>query len=74
MVDTPAVEAQLNERQKKMMLILVQGEALTSRRCEMEFQVTRETAAQDFNLLMELGLAKRIGKGRSTHYILGTKT
>ena len=74
MVVTPSVEARLNERQKKMMLILVQGEELTSRRCEAEFQVTRETAAQDFNLLMELGLAKRIGKGRSTHYILGTKT
>jgi ATP-dependent DNA helicase RecG len=71
---TPAIETELNERQKKMMLILVQGEELTSRRCEVEFKITRETAAQDFKHFIELGLAKRVGKGRSTHYILRTKT
>jgi predicted HTH transcriptional regulator len=70
---TPAVEAQLNERQKKMMLLLVQGEEITSRRCEVEFQVTRDTAARDFNLLIGLDLAKKVGKGRSTRYVLGAK-
>ena len=70
---TPAVEAQLNERQKKMVALLVAGEKLTSRRCEDEFGVTRDTAARDFNLLMELGLASRQGRGRSTSYILATK-
>ena len=55
-VVTPALEAQLNERQKKMVVLLVAGEKLTSRRCEDEFGVTRDTAARDFNLLMELGL------------------
>jgi predicted HTH transcriptional regulator len=71
---TPAVEAQLNERQKKMVALLASGENLTSRRCEDEFDVTRDTAARDFALLMELGLATRQGRGRSTSYILAAKS
>jgi predicted HTH transcriptional regulator len=66
---TPAVEAQLNERQKKILSLLVEGEELTSRRCEEQFGVTRETTSQDFKLLIQLGLAKRIGQGRSTRYL-----
>jgi len=66
---TPAVEAQLNERQKKMLLLLVQGESLTSRLCEEQFHVTRDTAVRDFKILVELGLAKKEGKGRSVRYI-----
>ncbi len=68
---TPAVEAQLNERQRKMLLLLVQGEELTSRKCETLFSITRETANQDFSLLLELGLLKKVGRGRSTRYVLG---
>jgi predicted HTH transcriptional regulator len=71
---TPAIEAQLNERQKKMLALLAAGEKLTSRRCEQEFGITRDTASRDFALLMELGLADRQGRGRSTSYILITKT
>jgi ATP-dependent DNA helicase RecG len=71
---TPAVEAQLNERQRKMLLLLVQGEELTSRRCEAEFAITRDTANRDFNLLMKLGLVKKEGKGRSTRYVLGKQS
>ena len=70
---TPAIEARLNERQKKMLALLAAGEKLTSRRCEQEFGITRETASRDFALLMELGLADRQGRGRSTSYILITK-
>jgi ATP-dependent DNA helicase RecG len=65
---TPAIEARLNERQKHMVAMLVAGESLTSRRCEKEFKVTRDTAARDFALLMELGLAVRTGRGRSVSY------
>jgi ATP-dependent DNA helicase RecG len=67
---TPAVEARLNERQKEMTSLLVQGEALTSRFCEDRFRITRDTAVRDFRLLVELGLAKREGKGRSVKYVL----
>jgi predicted HTH transcriptional regulator len=70
---TPAAEAQFNRRQKKMVALLVAGEKLTSRRCEEEFGITRDTAARDFGLLMELGIATRQGSGRSTSYVLAVK-
>lgn len=70
---TPAAEAQLNERQRKMVLLLVQGEELTSRRCEAEFAVTRDTANRDFGILIKLGLARKQGRGRSTRYVLGNR-
>ncbi|MDR3567194.1 MAG: helix-turn-helix domain-containing protein [Syntrophobacteraceae bacterium] len=71
---TPAVEAQLNERQRAMVSLLVRGEVLTSRRCEEEFGVTRDTASRDFSILIKLGLATREGRGRSTRYLLPAKT
>ena len=65
---TPAIEAQLNDRQKKMAGLLAAGEELTSRRCEMEFGVTRPVTAKDFGSLIKLGLAEKVGSGRSTRY------
>ncbi len=70
---TKAVEAQLSERQKAMLSLLVQGEVLTSRRCEVEFGITRDTANRDFSRLMELGLVTREGQGRSTRYALSQR-
>ena len=49
----PSVEAKLNDRQKQMVAILLQGEELSSRRCEKEFGITRDTAARDFKWLAE---------------------
>lgn len=69
---TPAMEAQLNERQKKMVLLLNAGEELTSRRCEAELQVSRPVAVKDFRTLVDLGIAERMGAGRSTRYRLKT--
>ena len=66
---TPAVEAQLNKRQRKMAQWLAEGKELTSRQCEAEFNITRDTTSRDFNLLLRLGLAKKEGKGRSTRYV-----
>jgi predicted HTH transcriptional regulator len=74
LIVTPAVDAQLNERQRSMMALLVQGVALTSRRCEEEFGITRDTANRDFSMLMSLGLVTKEGRGRSTRYILTPKT
>jgi ATP-dependent DNA helicase RecG len=65
---SPAVEAQLSERQKKMVVLLAAGEKLTSRRCEKEFGVTRDTAARDFNILINLGIAEKSGRGRAVSY------
>lgn len=70
----PAVKAQLNERQKKMAALLVQGHSFTSRACEKKFKITRDTATRDFSLLMNLGLARRQGRGRSTHYVMAART
>ena len=67
---TPAIEVQLSERQQKMMQLLVQGKELTSRQCEAEFGVTRPVAAADFKKLVEMGLAEKLGAGRSTRYRL----
>jgi len=67
---TPSVEVKLNQRQKQMMALLVQDEQLTSRRCEQEFGVTRDTANRDFKHLISLGLVEPRGKGRSRHYVL----
>jgi Fic family protein len=55
-----------------MVLLLVQGEILTSRACEERFHVTRDTAVRDFKILVELGLAKKEGKGRSVQYVWGS--
>jgi len=67
---TPAMESQLNERQRKMLQWLAEGQELTSRQCEAEFGVTRPITAGDFGLLVELGLAEKLGAGRSTRYRL----
>jgi len=67
---TPAVEAQLNERQRKMMQWLAEGKELTSRQCEAKFGVTRPITSGDFGRLVELGLAEKVGSGRSTRYRL----
>lgn len=69
LVVTPAIEAQLTERQKKMAAALASGEELTSRRCQQEFEVTRETVSKDFAVLVDLGLAVKQGEGRSTRYV-----
>jgi predicted HTH transcriptional regulator len=66
---SPAIEEQLNERQKRMAALLVQGEALTSRRCEKDFRVTRDTTSRDFVKLIALGIAEPRGQGRSRHYV-----
>lgn len=65
---TPSVEAQLNERQKRMVQWLVEGRELTSRECQAEFGVTRPVTASDLRKLVQLGLAEQVGKGRSTRY------
>jgi predicted HTH transcriptional regulator len=65
---TPAMEAQLNARQRKMMQWLAEGKELSSRQCEAEFGVTRPITAGDFGKLVKMGLAEKLGAGRSTRY------
>jgi len=66
---TPVVEARLNDRQRKMATMLVQGEKLTSRQCEQKFGVSRDTTSKDFKLLMDVSIAESHGQGRSRYYV-----
>ncbi len=70
---TPVLEAQLNERQRKMMQWLVEGKELTTRQCEVEFDITGHVIAGDFRKLIEMGLAEKLGAGRSTRYRLNVQ-
>lgn len=63
--------AELNDRQREMTKILLKGETLTSRKCKEIFKTTRDTTVRDLKLLMKLKIARKVGSGRSTHYVLG---
>ncbi len=65
---TPAAEAQLNERQRDMARRLVNGEELTSRKCQALYMLSPQAVYDDFQKLIELGIARKIGSGRSTRY------
>ena len=69
----PSIVGQLNDRQKKMLKILLKSEVLTSSFCEKRFGITRTTSASDFALLVKLGLVVKQGKGRATHYVLAPR-
>ncbi len=66
----PSVEEQLNDRQRQIVEVMLQGEAVTSGWCIETFGVTRDTSARDLKELVKLGIAARKGAGRSTRYVL----
>jgi predicted HTH transcriptional regulator len=67
---TPAVEAQLNERQKKIMVQVQREGAVTSGWCRKTFDVTYDTANRDLLDLVERKLLIKSGQGRATHFRL----
>jgi predicted HTH transcriptional regulator len=67
---TPAVEAQLNERQKSILAHVLEAGSVTSGWCLKEFGVVYNTAYRDLDGLVRLGLLKQEGSGRGTHYTL----
>lgn len=67
---TPAIEAQLNERQKRIMVEVQQSGLVTSGWCRKEFGVALLTTQRDLAGLMDLGLVERRGSGRSARYVL----
>lgn len=69
----PSIVERLGDRQKKMVVLLLKNEVLTSSFCEKKFGITRPTAASDFAFLVKLGLAIKQGKGRATHYVLAPR-
>ncbi len=66
---TPAVEAQLNERQKEILAFVLTEGAVTNRWCRARFSVVYNTAYRDLQGLVDLGLIEPVGSGRSAKYI-----
>ncbi len=71
---SPALESRLTDRQRRMMMVLVQGDTLTSKICQERFNVSAPMIAADFQKLMEEGLIERIGAGRATRYVLSSRS
>ncbi len=66
----PAVEAKLNERQKRILAHVLESGSVTSGWCLKEFGVVYNTAYRDLAALVRLGLLKQEGSGRGTRYTL----
>jgi len=70
---TPAIEAQLNERQKKIMIEVQKSGAVTSGWCRKQFGITYDTANRDLLALMKLGILERKSRGPGTRYELASQ-
>jgi len=66
---TPAIEAQLNERQKRIFARVMAEGMVTRGWCVTEFGVANDTAGRDLKGLTELGLLEQVGKGRAVRYV-----
>ena len=67
---SPAVEAQLNDRQKKIMVHVIGTGSVTNRWCRSHFHIVYNTAYRDLQGLVALDLLKPLGSGRSVKYVL----
>lgn len=66
---TPAIEAQLTDRQKSIVLHALETGFVTRRWCVEEFRVANDTAGRDLKSLTNLGLLVPEGKGRAVRYL-----
>ena len=65
----PSVEAQLNHRQKQIMVqVQTEGSVNTAWGID-NMKVVKDTARRDFALLLDLELIERIGRSRGIRYI-----
>jgi ATP-dependent DNA helicase RecG len=67
---TPALEAQLNKRQRKIMEHVLETGSVTTGWCMKTFRVVRDTAHRDLVNLVELNLLVSKGAGRGAAYVL----
>lgn len=67
---SPSVEAQLNDRQKGIMVQVQREGTVTSGWCRKAFDVTYDTANRDLLDLVERKLLIKGGRGRATHFKL----
>lgn len=66
---TPAIEAQLNKRQRHIIESALENGSVTTRWCMETMDVVRDTAHRDLAELVKMGILVRKGSGRSTKYI-----
>lgn len=69
---TPAIEAQLNERQKRIFIEVQKSSFVTSGWCRSTFGVALLTVQRDLAGLIEAGLIEPKGKGRGARYVVKT--
>lgn len=67
---TPAVEARLNERQKRIILHVQEDGFVTNKWVQETLNVVRDTAYRDIQELVDLKVLEKTASGRSTRYIL----
>jgi predicted HTH transcriptional regulator len=67
---SPALEAQLNDRQRRIVKYVLDTGSVTRRWCVAEFQIANDTAGRDLKDLKDLGLLTAEGKGRALRYVL----
>ncbi|MDP2856161.1 MAG: helix-turn-helix domain-containing protein, partial [bacterium] len=67
---TPAIEAQLNDRQKAILLRVLESGSVTSGWCLKQFGVVYNTAYRDLSAMVGLGVLDQVGHGRGVRYIL----
>jgi predicted HTH transcriptional regulator len=67
---TPAMEARLNERQRRIVMQIQEGGSVTNKWIRDTFNVVRDTAYRDIQLLLDLHIIERRGRGRSIRYVL----
>jgi len=58
-------------RRTKILNFIWEQGRVNSEETTKKFDITRETANQDFRKLLKLGLIEKKGTGRATYYILG---
>jgi len=74
LVVTPAIEAQLNQRQKKIMAQVAKAGQVTSGWCVRHLDVVKDTAHRDLVELVDWQILVRTGRGRNVAYRLKETT
>ncbi len=69
LVVTPAVEAQLTDRQRRIVAHALENGSVTTGWCMESLGVVRDTAHRDLVGLVEMGLLVRSGSGRAAKYV-----
>jgi predicted HTH transcriptional regulator len=66
---TPALEAELNDRQKAILRHALKEGSVTRRWCVATFGVANDTAGRDLKSLTEMGLLSLQGRARNARYV-----